>query len=1825
MLLPKRRLLLGVLALAAALTGVAYAANTIVWQAAATGLPNSGLVRDVAFGDVNNDGKADLALATSSGVYVYAGDGAGAWSSAGMNTGLPASGQFNRVAVADITMDGKLDVVATSAGNSGILAWRGDGLGAWTAITTGLPTTGSFRGVALGDVNGDGYPDIVAGSEAGAPAGIRVYRYAAGAFAEVTGPAVTGAYYEVGIGYVDSDPYPDIVAANASGGIDFWRGSSLGTWSVNTTGLASSGGFRGVAFGDVNNDGKLDIVASRSGFAPGAGGLLVYLRQEATNNWAASPYPIAPDGSYGQVTLVDLNNDGWLDIVAGGWSPQGTTGAYTWLGGPTGFTSGPALATLGNLSNVAAADFNRDGLLDAAAGDDGGGGALAWSDGGTRQTLGSWHQVTSPLATGSPRALAITDLNRDGFLDVVAANPAAGLGAWLGNGGNGWTDCDLGLVATTGTYESAVILPYGASTGRWPTVVGGRSDNGGLRQFVNRDGACLWLETVITSTGSYYGLSVGDLEHDGVLDLVAAPSSGGLRVFRHPATGWALAGTPVATGTYVDTALGDFNHDGSLDIAAAASDGSGVSVFTSGRAWVGNVVTSTGEYHAIAAGDLNNDGNLDVVAAKNGTASEQGIFAWTGNGSGTSWTPFPSPVTTGQYFDLDLADFNHDGKLDILAARDGLGVSVWAGDGAGGWTAASTNLPATGAAFNSLFGHVDHDGNPDIVATMLGGGVNIWTAAEAAPPTFSNLTPTGWISATQSPAFTVTAQDTGSGLRIASAAYRYSTNAGANWTAYLSATLSGADGTTAAQTMLVPAVPFGQDSATANRLEVAAADVAGNQGVAQYVITVDTAAPGAPTSLTSPTHAASTWSNNPNVALTWSGASDATSGVSGYSVLLDHSIGTLPDNTVDTYITSMTTQALADGNNWYAHVRARDLAGNWSPTARNFGPVWIDTTPPSNPIAVTSTSHTVGAWSVDSTIDMFWSGGADGSGSGISGYSYVWDTSAGTLPDAAQDTTGTSSTSPLLGTGSSYYFHLRTRDVAGNWSATAVHRGPYKVDVTAPTSSLSSPATSAGSAFLVNWSGSDANSGVHGYDVQYADKTFGAMWTSWKYNTSATGDVFSGLDGHVYQFRVRARDNVGNVEAFPAGADSETGIATVDMSVKQFGTSNGLEVTQAVQDMNNSVTLIAGKRTFVRCYAQSAAGTLGSAPARLTVRRGATTMGTLTPSNPGGRITVKTSPARGARDDSFFFDVPVAWLTPGVVTFSCEVNQPRAYAETNYANNTSSTSATFVAAPAMNLVLVEVPYKYQGTVQHLRTIDRTLLESWLRRAYPISVLNVKWAYLYPPFSSVPDAEDIDINLFWKKVHAPYQFFNDKWARYYGMAYDKGGFMRGWALDIPSTVAAGPAGQPGQYHNPSGASSWDSDGTYADWYGGHELGHTYGRSHAMFCGAKGGTSYPYPDGDISPTRNSSDPAALYGFDASGPTVYGPDWKDLMTYCAKEWLSDKTYKGIYNRMVAEKPVAVAAAAQGPAATSERLVVTGRIYTPTNAITLTAFFRVPDATDVLTSTPSDYHIQFRDLGDAQLADYPFSPSFSPEDGVNEGLIAEAVTWVTGTRQIRIMQGVTSLVTRTVSTATPVVTLLFPNGGETLAGTGSVEVSWQADDVDGDTLTYALDFSRDGGTSWEPLGLGITTTVASVDLSVLPGTSQGKFRVWASDGVNTAIDASDGVFSLPFKTPEVVYIAPASGATYVVSQTVTLEGEGFDVEDNILADPQLSWTSSLQGSLGTGGMLQTTDLVTGTHVITLTVTDSQANTATSTTTVIVTGEQSPSVVYLPLVMRAF
>jgi len=238
---------------------------------------------------------------------------------------------------------------------------------------------------------------------------------------------------------------------------------------------------------------------------------------------------------------------------------------------------------------------------------------------------------------------------------------------------------------------------------------------------------------------------------------------------------------------------------------------------------------------------------------------------------------------------------------------------------------------------------------------------------------------------------------------------------------------------------------------------------------------IETVPPTDPTSVNSTSHDPSTWSSDNTVDIGWIDATDATSGLDGYSVLWDTNDSTIPDQTkdIEESVQSANSTALADGNSNYFHITSVDNAGNWQSTI-HVGPFFIDANPPADPTSVNSTSHTVSTWSSDNTVDIGWIDAID-SGSGLDGYSVLWSENATSMPDQTKDIEEgvQSASSTDLADSDSHYFHIRSLDNFGHWQST-VHYGPFYIAVNCPalsdgTVNPASGKTSASFTYSVNY------------------------------------------------------------------------------------------------------------------------------------------------------------------------------------------------------------------------------------------------------------------------------------------------------------------------------------------------------------------------------------------------------------------------------------------------------------------------------------------------------------------------------------------------------------------------------------------------------------------------------------------------------------------------------------------------------------------------------------------------------------------------------------
>lgn len=679
--------------------------------------------------------------------------------------------------------------------------------------------------------------------------------------------------------------------------------------------------------------------------------------------------------------------------------------------------------------------------------------------------------------------------------------------------------------------------------------------------------------------------------------------------------------------------------------------------------------------------------------------------------------------------------------------------------------------------------------------------------------------------------------------------------------------------------------------------------------------------------------------------------------------------------------------------------------------------------------------------------------------------------------------------------------------------------------------------------------------------------------------------------------------------------------------------AEAIEVTQAVQDLNQSTRLVAGKPTVVRFHVRSQQDDTVST-ARLRVERGGSRR-SLLPVN--GEVLVSSNPYRGWDIDSFQFVLPSGFTAEGDTKLTAELNPENDPPEVERGNNEISTTVRFESVPPMSLVLYNVKYTVAGVDYEAGDVHIDRLFSWLQSAYPIRQLDSRQRRL--TFAGgQPTCDQINATLGWARLLdlatgsslAPN-------ARYYGLVSDAGGFMRGCAMAIPSFVASGPTGDDCNVANSGYA--WDCDGSYGDWYAGHELAHSYGRYHAEYCGAlardsrcvgganNGGycnnnahcpggacqpepypadfVAFPNPDGLISPATNGA--TAAFGYDVHDGQIYPTNWTDLMTYCSQIWMSEFTTEGLMDQLRTEGRTARVARA----AATDRLLIVGTIDPGVPSVLLEPLQVVPGAADVKPRVPGEYTIILRDAAKNELARYPFAPDTAHEESGDADappprqllFISELVPYITGTTHVDIEGPGISTVRISAGASPPTVSLIAPAGGTVLSN-DPIEVRWSASDPDGDELRFAVQFSADDGQSWETIAHNLTGSSTSVERSSLRNTAAGRLRVWASDGIHSA-SATSAPFTIPNQTPQVKIVKPEDDITVVTGRSIQLQANAYDTDLGALNGTRITWRSDRSGALGSGASLALDGLTAGTHTITVEADDDSGGVATDSVVV--------------------
>ncbi|QQR78684.1 MAG: VCBS repeat-containing protein [Candidatus Moraniibacteriota bacterium] len=683
----------------------------------------------LGIGDVDRDGDIDL-VADGAWIENPTHTRTGTWTVHAVASGFPAD---TTGTVADINGDTRPDIVFIGQHARGKFAWYEGPAdpfsGAW--IEHVVDTAMGSHKLSIGDVDRDGRLDIVAGLEL---LELAVYTQAPDTTFTKTIVSTVGTHNQrlVDIG---SDGDLDIFGANWIGNppTTIWENvtnftASLDQWTyVEVTGSHSQ--TFGLNFGDMDNDGKRDIVSGQHWYKNPGGDL--------TGAWTQSA---ALPNAIEAMLVGDVDGDALADVI--GQKTEGSVLALYWLEAAN--TSGtswnavrmgdvPATSHVLGAQGYRFADLRSGGRPEIV----------------TSSSVGIWY-FTIPLnpavdpwtkvqvnANPSDEGFGAADIDHDGDIDIAAGTGDTKLVEWYRNPGTGlgnWQSFTIGNM-NEAVYPDRFAVADLNGDNR-PDIIG-TEENGvasGAQTFWWEAPAdpttANWVRHALVAQGSTNAMDIGDIDRDGDIDIVLGEHKGSLKtaVWQNSGTG---AFTEHVVGSGKEAHLGarvvDIDQDGDDDLVSIAYD--------------------TPQFIHLYRNDASGiptppDTTSPVISGVSATsiASASANIVWTTDEAANGQVEYGTTAAYGQLSTLQSAlTQNHDIALPNLTANTLYHYRVHSADGSGNtsvsgdFTFTTTNqpaLPGLVAAYNFNAGSgttaADFSGN-NITGTLVNGPS--WTTA----------------------------------------------------------------------------------------------------------------------------------------------------------------------------------------------------------------------------------------------------------------------------------------------------------------------------------------------------------------------------------------------------------------------------------------------------------------------------------------------------------------------------------------------------------------------------------------------------------------------------------------------------------------------------------------------------------------------------------------------------------------------------------------------------------------------------------------------------------------------------------------------------------------------------------------------------------------------------------------------------------------------------------------------------------------------------------------------------------------------------------------
>ena len=375
------------------------------------------------------------------------------------------------VAVGDLDNDGLQDIVhasyndGTTVNTNSFIYWGKSNHSA--ATRTALPTHGAHW-VCLADFDKNGWIDVLFANNNDGDYTVDsyLYRNRPGGFAELDRIVIpTNGATHCSVDDLNGDTYPDIVFSNYNNGsystmsYVYWGSAEANYPAATRTELPTVGSYANT-IADIDKDGKKDII-----FWSHYNGTN-YITDENYIYWNRDGFSTANRTQLNSMggfrgAVVDLNNDGYNDIIAGGyhnngWANMASTYIYWGNASNTYSAANRTALSLRGVLEVLVDDINNDGFKDILLpaqydGDSLAPSAILWGTAGGTYADANRLELPGYHVT---RGAAIVDFNHDGYKDIFLP---------------GYHNNITGADATPWANQAYSRIYWGSATGLRPT------------------------------------------------------------------------------------------------------------------------------------------------------------------------------------------------------------------------------------------------------------------------------------------------------------------------------------------------------------------------------------------------------------------------------------------------------------------------------------------------------------------------------------------------------------------------------------------------------------------------------------------------------------------------------------------------------------------------------------------------------------------------------------------------------------------------------------------------------------------------------------------------------------------------------------------------------------------------------------------------------------------------------------------------------------------------------------------------------------------------------------------------------------------------------------------------------------------------------------------------------------------------------------------------------------------------------------------------------------------------------------------------------------